>query len=254
MNELPSLARLAVLLVRPGVVVMLAPTIGGAFVPSKIKMGLTVLIAIGLLPSVPVPEALPLGALVTVIAREVAIGLAIGLTIRALVTAIEFAGHLSGFQMGLSYAATIDPANGVRNNTIASLFGMLAVLTLFGIDGHHTILRGLAHSYTGLPIGVGDGVDGGSLLNGVRQTMALVFVTGARLAAPIVVVLIVVEVVIGFISRAAPALSFMVIGYPIRMILGLFVLGLVVSTVPGVVTGLTDRTVRLALETAGAFK
>jgi flagellar biosynthesis protein FliR len=187
-----------------------------------------------------------------VIAREVAIGLAIGLTLRALITAIEFAGHLSGHQMGLTYAATIDPANGVRNTTVTSLFGMIATLTLFAIDGHHTILRALSASYNGLPIGVG-GVNA-SLLTGVRETLALVFVTGARLAAPIVVVLLIVEVVIGFISRVTPALSFMVIGYPVRMIVGLFVLGLVVAAVPGVVTGLTDRTMRLALETAGAFK
>ena len=88
----------------------------------------------------------------------------------------------------------------------------------------------------------------------MRETLALVFVTGARLAAPIVVVLIIVEMVIGFISRVAPALSFMVIGYPVRMIVGLFVLGLVVSVIPGVVAGLTDRTIRLALDTAGAFR
>ena len=82
----------------------------------------------------------------------------------------------------------------------------------------------------------------------------LVFVTAARLAAPIIIVLLIVEIVIGFISKVAPGLSFMVIGYPVRMILGLFVLGLVVATVPGVVTGLTDRTIRLALDTAAAFR
>jgi len=252
MTEWSVLSRLAVLLVRPGVVVALAPTFGGAYATARVKIGITALLAIGLLPSVAVPPPISALELAGVIAREMAIGLALGLTIRALITAIEFAGHLSGHQMGLSYAATIDPANGVRNTTVTSLFGMLAVLTLFGIDGHHTILRALAASYTGLPIGLGS--VHASLLTSVRETFALVFVTGARLAAPIVVVLIIVEVVIGFISRVAPALSFMIIGYPVRMIVGLFVLGLVVATVPGVVTGLTDRTIRLALDTAGAFR
>jgi len=132
------------------------------------------------------------------------------------------------------------------------MFNMLAVLTLFSIDGHHTILRALAASYNGLPVGIG-GVDA-SLLTAVRQTFELVFVTAARLAAPIIIVLLIVEIVIGFISKVSPGLSFMVIGYPVGMILGLFVLGLVVATVPGVVTGLTDRTIRLALETAAAFR
>ena len=146
----------------------------------------------------------------------------------------------------------MDPSSGARHTIVTTMFNMLAVLTLFAIDGHHTILRALAASYSGLPIG--DGAVNASLLQSVRDTLALVFVTAARLAAPIVVVLLIVEIVIGFISRVAPGLSFMVIGYPVRMLVGLFVLGLVVTTVPGVVTSLTDRTVRLALDAAGAFR
>jgi flagellar biosynthetic protein FliR len=252
MNDFSVLAHIALLLVRPGVVVSLAPTFGGRFVPTPTKVGLTVLISLGLLPSVPAPPPLAEIALAGVIAREVAIGLALGLTVRALIAGAEFAGHLSGSQMGLSYAATVDPANGVRNTTVSSLFGLLATLTLFSIDGHHQILRALASSYAGLPMGSG-GVNA-SLLTSVRETLALVFITGARLAAPIIVVLLIVEVAIGFISRVAPALTFMVIGYPIRMIVGLFVLGLVVAVVPTVVAGLSDRTVSLALDAAMAFR
>ena len=251
MNELPVLARLAVLLVRPGVVVALAPTFG-LFAPARVKVGITVILALGLLPSVAVPPAVDATVLTGFIAREVAIGLALALAVRALVGGVEFAGHLSGQQMGLTYASTVDPSSGAKHTVVTSLFNMLAVLTLFAIDGHHAILRALAMSYGGLPIGSG-GVDA-SLVTSVRETFALVFVTAVRLSAPIVVVLLIVEIVIGFISRVTPALSFMVIGYPIRMIVGLFVLGLVVVAVPGVVTGLTDRTIRLALETAGAFR
>jgi flagellar biosynthetic protein FliR len=251
MNE-EVLARLAVLLVRPGVVVALAPTFGGIYTTARTKVALTVLLAIGLMPSVVVPPAVHAGMLGVFIAREVAIGLALGLTVRALVGGVEFAGHLSGHQMGLSYAATVDPSSGARHSVVTTMFNMLAVVTLFSIDGHHTILRALAASYNGLPVGTG-GVDA-SLATAVRQTLELVFVTAARLAAPIIIVLVIVEIVIGFISKVAPGLSFMVIGYPVRMILGLFVLGLVVATVPGVVASLTDRTIRLALETAAAFR
>ena len=252
MNDLPVLAQLAVLLVRPGVVVALAPTFGGLYATSRTKIGLTVMLAVGLLPSVAVPPAINAAELTAFIAREMAIGLALGLTVRALVGGVEFAGHLSGFQMGLMYAGTIDPSSGAKNTVVTSLFNMLAVLTLFAIDGHHTILRALAASYAGLP--VGDGAVNASLVTSVRDTLALVFVTAIRLSAPIVIVLLIVEVVIGFISRVTPALSFMVIGYPVRMLLGLFVLGLVVATVPGVVRSLTEPTIRLALQAAGAFR
>jgi len=74
MNEMPVLGHLAVLLVRPGVVVALAPTFGGLYTSPHTKVALTVLLAIGLLPSVAVPPAVDVGVLGTFIAREVAYG------------------------------------------------------------------------------------------------------------------------------------------------------------------------------------
>ncbi len=252
MNDLAAMAGFGLLLVRPGMLVAVAPTLGGTYVPAHVKVALTVLLAIGVLPSVVVPAAANNLALTTIVAREMSIGLALGLALRALVGGAELAGHLSGFQIGFSYAATVDPASGVRNSVLTSLYGLLAVLTLLAVNGHHAILRALAASSSGLPIGAG-GVDQ-SLLEGVRHLLALVFTVGVRLAAPVVVVLLIVEIAVGLISRTAPALSFMVIGYPLRLVVGLFVVGVLLSTITGVTGSLVERTIRLALETASAFR
>ena len=82
--------------------------------------------------------------LAVVVAREAAIGLALGFALRALIAGAEFAGHLSGQQIGFSYGATIDPQSGVRNNMLATLYGMLATLGFLAINGHHAVLRALA--------------------------------------------------------------------------------------------------------------
>ena len=250
--DLTPIALFGVLLVRPGMIVALAPGLGGTFLPARAKVALTVLVAIALVPSVSIPPPNGDIGLTIVLMREAAIGLALAFMVRALIAGTELAGHLASQQIGFSYAGIIDPSTGAQNNVVSWLYGMVATMTFLGVNGHHEILRALAASYSGLPVGTG-AVDA-SLLTAVRQTLELVFVTAARLAAPIIVVLLIVEIVIGFISKVAPGLSFMVIGYPVRMILGLFVLGLVVATVPGVVAGLTDRTIRLALETAAAFR
>ncbi len=252
MNEFSVLARVGLLLVRPGMLVAVMPGFGGAVVPTPAKVALTAFLALTLLPAVEVPVAATEAGLAAVVAREVAIGLALGLTLRALVAGVEMAGHLSGHQIGFSYAATVDPASGVRNSMLSSLFGMLAVLTLFAVDGHHAMLRALAMSYEGLPIGIG-GI-GPSLLASVRDLLALVFTVGARLAAPMVIVLLMVEVVVGLISRTAPSLGSMVIGYPIRLVVGLLVLGLVIAAVPEVVSSLVRSTVEAALRAASAFR
>jgi flagellar biosynthetic protein FliR len=251
-NEASTLARIAVLLVRPGVVMALAPGLGGTYVSGRVKIALTVLVAFAMLPWVSVPASDTAVAVLGVVARELAIGLALASTLQALVAGVEFAGHLSGYQIGYSYAATIDPMSGARNSTVTALFGLVAVLTLLAVNGHHTMLRALAASYDALPVG-GGGV-AGTLVERVRDILALVFTVGVRLAAPIVIVMLVVEVAVGLIARTAPSLGFMVIGYPIRLALGLFVLGLVVGAVPGMVEGLVDASVELGLETAGAFR
>lgn len=252
MIDFAPIALFGLLLVRPAMLVTVSPVMGGAAASARVKVGLTVLLAIGLLPSVRAIQPAGDLALTIVIAREMAIGLALALVVRALVAGAEFAGHLAGHQIGFSYGATIDPISGVRNTMIASLYGMLTTLTFFAINGHHALLRALAASYVGLPIGIGH-VDA-SLPEAVRQTLALVFVVGVRLAAPVVIVLLVLEIAIGFISRAAPALNFMVIGYAVRVILGLFVLATLIATVPGVTASMADAVTTLGLRTAAAFR
>jgi flagellar biosynthetic protein FliR len=250
--DLAVVERFALLLVRPGMLVLIAPGIGGQHIPAPVKIALTALIALGLLPSVTVPRELPEMALALVVAREAAIGLSLAIVLRALIAGAEFAGHLSGQQIGFNYGATIDPQSGVRNNMLAILYGSLATLGFFAINGHHALLRALAQSYAALPIGIGHLAP--SLLTSIREIFALVFIVGLRLAAPIVIVLLVVELAVGLISRASPSLSFMVIGYPIRIILGLTLLAALVGTVPAVTNSLLDSVLITAANTARAFR
>ena len=252
MIDLAIVERFALLLVRPGMLVMIAPGIGGQHIPVMVKIALTAFIGLGLLPSVTVPSELPQLSLAMVIAREAAIGMSLAIVLRALIVAAEFAGHLSGQQIGFSYGATIDPQSGVRNQMLAILYGSLATLGFLAINGHHAVLRALVESYAGLPIGVGH--INASLLGSVRDIFALVFIVAARLAAPVVVVLLVVEIAIGLISRSSPSLSFMVIGYPIRIIVGLTIVAALVGTIPAVTNSLLNAVLITGANTARAFR
>jgi flagellar biosynthetic protein FliR len=250
--ELAVLERFGILLVRPGMLIALAPALGGAHIPVPVKVGLTVLISIGLLPSVNVPVNLPELSMAVVVAREAIIGMSLGFALRALIAAAEFAGHLSGQQIGFSYGATIDPQSGVRNNMLATLYGSLATLGFLAINGHHMVLRALAQSYAALPIGGGH-LDA-SIVSSVRDILALVFVVAVRLAAPIIIVLLVVELVVGLISRASPALNYMVIGYPIRLIVGLTLLAALVPVIPAVTNSLLENVLLTGAHMARAFR
>ena len=252
MIDLSVIVRFGLVLVRPGMLVMVAPALGGTFAPAPVKVATTVLLALILAPTVAVPAAVSDVSLTLVIAREVVIGLSLGLAVRAIIAAAELGGHLSGYQIGFSYAATIDPVSGVRNSVITSLYGLLAMLAFFAVNGHHQILRALVASYDGLPIGGGH-VDQ-SILAGVRQILGLIFTVGVRLAAPLVLVLLIVELAVGLVSRSAPSLNFMVVGYPVRVVVGLIVLAAMVGVIPQVIATVIERSVGIGVDLAAAFR
>jgi flagellar biosynthetic protein FliR len=252
MNELAPLAQLGLLLVRPGFLIMVAPAFGGAFAPTHVKVGLAVLLTLAMMPSVTVPETVGNVAVLLIVVREAAIGLALGLAARAVVAAAELAGHLSGFQLGLSYSAIIDPQSGVRNNLLAMLYANLAIIAFLLVNGHHAFLRALGASYERVPIGSGQ--VSGSLPEAVMEILGLIFVLGTRLALPLILVLIIVEVAMGLVSRVAPMLNLLVVGAPVRLAIGLIALGLMIPAVVRMSGAATDVALALGLRTAEAFR
>lgn len=250
--EFGLLVRVGLLLARPGMLIMTAPVFGGHFAPTHVRIGLALLITIILMPVVAVPEVVTLTALGLVLAREMAIGLAFSLSLRALIAGAELGGHLTGSQLMLSYGSTIDPQGGVRSTLIAVLYGNLTLLTFFAVNGHHALLRGLTNSYLALPIGVGEVNQ--SLVRGVMQLLGVVFVFGLRLAAPIIVVMLIVELATGLVSRAAPAISLQVIGLPLRIMVGLLAVAATVPLVPGLAARFITVASEIALQVARAFR
>ncbi len=251
MDFVPA-AALGVMIARPAMLIATAPPFGGSFAPPQVRIGLAVLLALAMTANTRVPEIGSSVAIVLIIAREMAIGLAIGLAIRALVAGAEMAGHLTATQVGFTYGAVVDPLSGVRNNIIAALYGNLALVTFFAIDGHHALIRALAASYQRMPIGVG-AVDE-SLVRSVMQMLGVIFVMGVRFAMPVIIVLLVVELAMGLISRSAPMLNLLVVAAPIRVLVGLTVVAAVLPAAPGVIRRFSTVLLELGVTMAGAFR
>lgn len=251
MTDFEPLARFGLLLVRPGMLVIAAPIFGGTYAPPLVKIGLTVLIAVTLMPLVAVPSNANTAALSALVVHEAAIGLAIGFALRVLVAGAEFAGHLAGFQLGFTYAGLVDPQTGARNGVLSSLYGTLALLIAFLINAHHDFLRALALSYDALPVSAVQA--GTSLAALAARALGVVFVVGVRIAAPVVVVLLIVELALGVLSRAAPSLNIMVQGFSIRLVFGLLALAATLRVVPEVVQGTMPTVLRLAGDLAASF-
>jgi flagellar biosynthetic protein FliR len=250
--DLTPFLGIGLLLVRPGALILGAPTFGGMYAPAQVRIGLAVFLALTLLPTTPVPASLSAVGLVAIVAREAAIGFSLAMAIRVLIGSAEFAGHLAGTQMGLAYSATVDPSSGVRNTTVAILYTNIAMVTFFAVNAHHVFLRALGESYTQIPIGAGQIAP--SLPQAVMTMLGLIFTFAVRLAAPFIVVLAIVELAMALVARSAPALNLMLLGAPMRVIIGLILLGLAAPAAVGVLSGMSSAVVQIGVRTAEAFR
>jgi flagellar biosynthesis protein FliR len=251
--DFEPIARFGLLLARPGMLIMAAPAFGGTYAPVHLRIGLTMLLALTLAPVVAVPDVTGAIGLSMVIARELAIGFAFALAMRTLVAGAELGGQLSGMQLMLSYGSIVNPQGGVRNNLVSNLYSNLALLTFFIINGHHAFIRNLATSYRSLPIGGGSGIDV-SIVRSVTEMLGVVFVLGFRLAAPLIIVMLIVELATGLISRTAPAINMMVVGMSLRLIVGLIVVAALVPVLPALITRFASTIAALGVQAAGAFR
>lgn len=252
MIETEPLVRFGLLLVRPGMLIAAAPPFGAAYAPVQVRLGLTLMLTLALTPVIAAPVSVGLIDLALVITREMAVGLAIALGIRALIAGAELAGHLTGNQLGFSYGSIVDPASGVRNSMFAALYANLALITFFMLNGHHMLLRAMAASYTQIPIGLGR-VDG-SLVRAVTSMLGVIFVLGVRLAMPLILVLLVVEMALGLIARAAPGVNLMVVSQPLRIIIGLLVIASILAMTPGLVARYITPSLEAGMRAALAFR
>jgi flagellar biosynthetic protein FliR len=248
-----SLVLFGIVLVRVGTVIATTPVFGGTWAPMQIKIGLTIVLSLLLMPLVPMPPITSAGELALIVAHEAVIGLALSFGVRALVAGAELGGYLIGFQIGFSYAGIVDPQSGVRNNVLAVSYGLITLLTIFVADLHHQVIRLMAATYVAVPVIPPTAVDQ-SMVGTVMKLLGTVFTLGAQFAAPVVLVLLLVEVVMGVVTRAAPSLNLMVIGAPVRLLVGLFALSIAIQVVPSLINRTAGWSLELAAELAHSFK
>lgn len=249
--DLTPILVFAIALIRPSVLVVGTPLFGGTFMPPMIRVGLIVVLGAFMAPLIGLPRQLESGLFVTLVVREVLIGAALAMSVRLLIAGAELGGHLSGFQLGLSYAALVDPQSGVRNNVLAALYGSMAMIVLLLTNGHHDVLRALAASYTAVPIGAG--AVAANLAELVARMFGLMFTLGVRLAAPIIITLLLVEIALGSIARVAPTLNLMATAAPVRLLVGWLALALTVRVLPDILTRVFPQALTLGARTAAAL-
>jgi flagellar biosynthesis protein FliR len=230
LNTLLAGGVFAILLVftRVGVALLNLPGFGDSSVPAQARLFLALAFSVAItpilkakLPAAPDEPAL----LILLIGSEAVIGLFIGTIARIMLTSLETAGQLIGNQTGFSAAAVFNPQIAASGSLAGSLLSTMAVLVLFITDLHHMLLRGLLGSYdlfpAGGPLPIGD------LASVVTKVAAQSFTIGVQLAAPFIIVALILMVGLGLIARMMPQIQVFFVAQPIQLALGILIFAIV---------------------------
>lgn len=201
---------------------VVAPFLGSAAVPARIKIGLAFLFTLFLVPLVPATPALSPPALAVLLLGEFAIGFLLGFTLQLIFEAGQLAGQVCGVQMGYSLASVINPDSMADSAVLSTFYELIVLLLFIQLSVPHWLLRGLARSFDYLPPG--------HLSLTWPATSALfefaagMWVAGLQIAAPVLVASLFADVALGFIGKASPQLPVLFVGISLKNLLGLALL------------------------------
>ncbi len=198
-----------------------APLFGSERIPRRVRLMLALVLAAGLSGVVKGPPALPsqLWQLTLGIAGEMAFGLAMGMILSFTFIAAQWAGEMIGQQMGLNMSEVLDPQFGASGSLIGNMYFMLTLVIFLFVGGHREMILGLKMSFQSLPL-LSLGVDKPLLetLIGLLQSCTTL---AMRLAAPVLVTMLIVDLALGCIGKAMPQMNVLTAGLSIRSLLGL---------------------------------
>lgn len=214
-----------------------APVLSSANVPGALRIYFSILCSFIVLSMITVPK-IPLNATVAdyflLGFKELMVGLLLGIIPRVMFAAVDFAGSIIGFQMGLSIANVMDPQTDLQVSIIASFETILATLLFIVLDGHHIFFEALLVSYQKVPI------QGFLFTPGkiefLLRIMGDLFIVGVKLGSPIIISMLLANVIMGFMARSIPQMNVFIVGFPFTIGLGLI---LIIIGIPHMVDALT---------------
>jgi flagellar biosynthetic protein FliR len=198
-----------------------APVFSSRAFPTRAKIALAFFVALATQASMPTMPVIGFNdpRVFGVIVQQVGVGLAIGFVVRLVFAAVELAGEVVGFQMGLNFASFFDPTLNAQSSAVARFFGQMTSLLFVVMNGHLMVLFAIIRSFEAFPIDQNFLETLGQLK--LYRLGSDLFASALWIALPMVGMLMFVNLAMGIISRVAPQMNIFAVGFPITLVVGL---------------------------------
>jgi flagellar biosynthetic protein FliR len=206
------------ILLRTSIVMSFLPIFSSKNLPLQFKVGFVVVISLVLSTVVEVNASLQ--DLPFFVVHEILFGIVFGMAARAVFMAVEMAGQIMSNVMGLSIATAFNPEMG-QSTEVARFFGLVTVLVFLTVDGHHDLIYAFVKSYEILQPG---SIQADGLIQRAIAGGSNLFIMALKISAPVLIIMFILNMVLGFIYKAAPQMNIFFIGYPVFIFVGFFVM------------------------------
>lgn len=237
--------RLLFVMTRIGAALVAAPFFGAGSVPPQVRVigaGAVAVLVCAWIPVAPPPALLSLAGMLAV-AGEVLVGLSLGFVLQIAFAAPVVAAEVIGGAMGMSMATAVDPTSGAQSPALGQYFMVVLTLVFLGTGAHLAWFGLVVESYRALP--PGHAWIGAESIHAIAGFAGSMFVTAVTMALPVTLVLLLVQVLTGVLSRSAPALNLFALGLPAGVLAGIAAL---IAAMPV----LTDRMADLSADAVAA--
>lgn len=200
-----------------------SPMYGARGIPSTVKVVIAFAVTVVVAPLLPpMPAVSPTSAQgMLILVQQMMIGYGMGMVVRIAFSAAEMAGNVMGLQMGLGFATFFDPQNGTQVPLLGQFLGIMAMLLFLAFNGHLMIIAALVESFHTLPVGEFVAVKNWKAL---AMTGSNVFSWGLLISMPVLAAVMMANVALGVLTKAAPQLNIFAVGFPVTLGLGFLVL------------------------------
>ena len=207
-------------LVRIAAMLMASPIFNIRQIPARFRILLAVFITLlvhPVLPPSPVVDVFSAEAFL-ITGQQILIGVALGFLMQMAFQALIFGGQVMAYSMGLGFATMMDPANGVQVPVVAQFWLILAMLAFLMMNGHLVMIAAIVETFTVMPVAI-DGI-GQAGLWGLLSWASRMFAAGLVMALPVIISLLLINIGLGVVSRAAPQLNIFAVGFPVTLLTG----------------------------------
>ncbi len=243
----PDMVSFIFVFARIGIIFAAIPFFSAELIPRRIIAIVVLFLSLVIMPVVPPAgftlEALNILSFVLLLVHELLIGICLGLAVNVITSGAQIAGQLMGFQMGFAIANVVDPMTGENAPITANILYVTTFLLFFSFGGHHMLIKALMESFYIIPIEAALPQQG--YLVAALAYGAKMFIIAMKMAAPVIGVLLLINVSFAMVARAIPQMNVFIMSFPLTIAVGLIFATIVIKLMPHVIS--------ISLDEAWAF-